>query len=97
MSDTPALQPGQFEHDLFTYGNSRLVVQVRRDVAEKIAPGYVGKNIILPGQLVRILSVRLEDDPAYPGERGRVIAVCEIVSQLESVKPRPYAPEMEYK
>ncbi len=96
----PALQPGQFEHDLFVYGPHKFAsVTMKCDVAEKCAQSYVGRNMILPGVLVRIISVRLEDDPAYPGVRGRVIAVCEVVSQLENVSMpwMPFRPEMEYK
>lgn len=97
MSDTPALQPGQFEHELFVYGNSQLIVLVRRETAEKAAQGYIGRELILPGQVVRVVSVRLEDDPAYPDKRGRVMAICEFVSKIEQIEPRPFKPEMEYK
>jgi hypothetical protein len=53
-------------------------IPLTRAMAEHLARRRIGQNIIMPGQLLRILDIRFED--GIPDvSKGRVIAVCEPV------------------
>ncbi len=90
--------PQQFETTLFLYGYLQDGVILSRATVEKMAQIMVGTQgrycEELQGQIVRVLSYRLEDDSPSDPTKGRVIAICEPVQGPD----RPYRPQgMEYK
>ena len=99
MNDTnptqpPALQPGQFEYELFVYGVSQNGMLLQRHTANRMAEVHIGtvsRGMHPSGCLARVVSFYLEADPS-DGSKGRVIAICERIEQ-----DVPYRPPMEYK